>query len=176
MEQEILDALPTMITLDGKNLQAITHLQPVMIVFLRHFGCLFCMEAMKDIAERRAEIEARNVKICFVHMAKLSEATSYFDECNLNDIDHVSDPDCVYYESFGLIKAQFGQLYGLQVWLRSAELALKDLGALRQKRIGDGFQMPGVFLISKGKILEKYINSRVSDRPDYLALSECCKN
>lgn len=174
MTQEIREALPKMMTQNGQSLEVLTNQQPVMIVFLRHFGCLFCMEAMRDIAARRVEIEARNVKICFVHMAESDIAASYFAEYGVGGIDHVSDPECTYYEAFGLTKAEFGQLFGLKVWLRSAELTLKDLGALRRKRIGDGFQMPGVFLISDGKIIEKYINSKVSDRPDYAALSACC--
>jgi len=83
----------------------------------------------------------------------------------------VSDPDCDFYDKFGLVKADFGQLFGLRVWLRSAELAIKDLRAIRRKQIGDGFQMPGVFLISKGEIKKQYIHTRASDRPDYKALS-----
>ena len=149
--------------------------QPVMIVFLRKFGCIFCEEAMKDISERRDIIEGRGVRIVLVHMADNKIAEGYFEEKGLLGIDHVSDPECKYYDRFGLIKGKFNQLYGLQVWLRTAEIAIKDRTMLRQTHIGDGLQMPGVFLINGGEIIEKYIHVRSSDRPDYDALSACCR-
>ena len=73
-----------------------------------------------------------------------------------------------------IIKGKFNELFGLKVWLRTAELTLKDLSSLRRKQIGDAFQMPGVFLLSNGEILEQYVHARASDRPDYQQLSACC--
>ena len=174
MTPSIKEALNEMTTQKGELLAELTKERPVLIVFLRHFGCIFCMEAMRDIAEKRKEIESANVKICLVHMASNEVAEGYFAEYNLPDIDHVSDPDCGYYEKFGLIKGSFSQLFGLKVWLRTAQLTIKDLSNLRRKQIGDGFQMPGVFLVNNGKILEQYIHIRASDRPDYQKLTSCC--
>jgi len=171
MNEKISQALEEMQTHDGDSLMEMTQVQPVMIAFLRHLGCVFCMEAMKDIKAQRKEIESRNVKICLVHMGEPSQAIGYFEDYGLDDIAHVSDPDCIYYDSFGLIKGKFNQLFGLQVWLRTAQIAVKDLSVLRRKQIGDGLQMPGVFLIHQGSILESYIHRRPSDRPDYTKLS-----
>lgn len=175
MKASIGEALKEMKTQHGVALAELSEEQPVMLVFLRHFGCIFCMEAMKDIAERRSIIEGRGVKICLVHMSSNEIAEGYFAEYDLLNIDHVSDEECIYYERFGLLKANFGQLFGLRVWLRTAELAVKDLSLLRRKQIGDGLQMPGVFLIHEGNMLESYRHARASDRPDYDILSACCK-
>ena len=174
MDTSLQDALSFMKNQHGVSLEELNRDQPIMLVFLRHFGCIFCMEAMKDIAEQRATIEAKGVKIVLVHMSENDVAESYLTEKNLGDIDHVSDPECRTYEMFGLLKGKFNQLFGLQVWLRTAELTLKDLSSLRRKQIGDALQMPGVFLIRNGAIADSYIHSRASDRPNYEILASCC--
>lgn len=174
MKRTVRDALGEMKTQNGVSLLELGKDQPVMLAFLRHFGCIFCMEAMRDIAERRAEIEGRNVKICLVHMAEPDIAEGYFKDYNLHDIDHVSDVACRYYEEFGLIKGNFNQLFGLQVWLRTAKLAYKDFSALKRRQIGDGLQMPGVFVIHDGQVIESYVHKKASDRPDYSQMTSCC--
>ena len=158
-------------TNEGASIASLSSENPVLLVFLRHFGCIFCMEAMSDIAQHREEIESKNVRIVLVHMASVEVAESYFEEYNLKGIEHVSDPDCNFYAAFGLVKGTFNQLFGLKVWLRTAQLTIKDVSKLRRKQIGDGFQMPGAFLIHQEKVINKYVHSRASDRPDYMALS-----
>ena len=170
MRQSIVSALSQMKTQKGDLLKDLANGHPLMVVFLRHFGCIFCMEAMRDIAKERDSIEGKGIQICFVHMASNEIAESYFKEYDLEGVDHVTDPECNYYEQFGLIKGNFGQLFGLQVWLRTAQLAVKDISQLRRKQIGDGFQMPGVFLIKGESVLNEYIHNRASDRPDYMGL------
>jgi len=171
MKNQAKEAMKVMKTQKGMTVHDLGMDKPLLLAFIRHLGCIFCMEAMKDIAERRAEIESRGINICLVHMATNDVAESYFKEYNLEGIDHVSDPDCDYYEQFGLIKGNFNQLFGLQVWLRTAKLAYKDIAALKRKQIGDGLQMPGVFLIQNGQVQDSYIHKRASDRPDYLKLT-----
>jgi hypothetical protein len=36
---------------------------------------------------------------------------------------------------------------------------------------GDGFQMPGVFLISAGRVVREYRHRNAASRPDYAALA-----
>ncbi len=38
---------------------------------------------------------------------------------------------------------------------------------------GDGFQMPGVFLIKDGEVIKSFIHKTAADRPDYLVLAAC---
>ena len=42
-----------LITRGGINILRLSHQQPVMLVFLRHFGCTFCREAMRDLGRIR---------------------------------------------------------------------------------------------------------------------------
>ncbi|MFT6808274.1 MAG: peroxiredoxin [Saprospiraceae bacterium] len=165
--EKISGALSTMHTQRGETLSELSSQQSILIVFLRPFGCIFCMEAMRDLGVQRAYLESKGVKICCVHMASSEVAESYFGEYGLENIDHVSDQDCKFYHDFGLLKGNFSQLYGLKIWLRTAELAVRDLRRLRMRQIGDGFQMPGVFFAKNNALLNQYSHRRTSDRPNY---------
>lgn len=167
-----LTILPDMVTNLGKSVQELSEDQPVMLVFLRHFGCVFCREALSDIAAQREDIEARGLKIVFVHMAEEAEAEKYFQKYNLAGIAQVSDPACVFYEAFGLIKGNFRQLFGLHTWIRGFSAVMEGHSAGAQ--LGDGFQMPGVFIIQNNIIQESFIHKLASDRPDYRDLASCC--
>jgi hypothetical protein len=138
-------------------------------------GCIFCREAMKEIGAKRNDIEERGVVICLVHMSPIDEAEAYFSSFGLDGIAHISDPNCELYKLFGLVKGNFGQLYGLQVWMRTAQVAIKDPKLFTSKIIGDGLQMPGMFLIENQEVTNTFIHKRASDRPDYEGFINCCE-
>ena len=172
--EEGTDLLQEMVTNEGVALKDLSYQQPVLLVFLRHFGCTFCREALADIAERRKNIEATGARIVFVHMASNEIATQYFNRYKLDGATHISDPECKYYAGFGLVKGNFTQLFGLQTWIRgfsAGVVAGHGIGP----QLGDGFQMPGVFVIRNGEIKESFIHKLASDRPDYHALAKCCQ-
>lgn len=161
------------ITKSGENIYELSYRSPVLLVFLRHFGCTFCREAMKDIAHEKQRIVDRGVTIVMVHMTTHETAQEYFERYDLQDLDSVSDVDCKWYQQFGLVKGNFKQLFGLRSWIRGFEAGVVQghgVGPL----LGDGFQMPGVFLIKDGKVENSYIHQFASDRPDYSELLDCC--
>lgn len=172
LEHGILDNI---ITDQGNSIKELSIQSPVLLIFLRHFGCIFCREAMADISKIRDNIESQGVRIVFVHMADHETANKYFSEMNLKNIEHVSDPSCAIYNAFGLVKGSFNQLYGLKVWIRGIETKVKENTSFSLQQIGDGLQMPGVFYILNGEIKQEFVHSRISDRPDYLDLISCCK-
>ncbi len=169
-EKEMLEK---MMANTGEHLRDMSHEKPVMLVFLRHFGCTFCREALADIAKRRDDIEATGTRIVFVHMASDELAERYFNRYNLEGVTHISDPKCNYYQAFGLVKGNLTQLFGLQTFIRGFESSVFEghgLGPL----LGDGFQMPGIFVIQDGEIKESFIHKLASDRPNYIELAKCC--
>lgn len=171
VEKEIQKA---MVMNTGDNLYDYSNDQPILLVFLRHFGCVFCKEAMRDIAKSKIEIRDLGVEIVFVHMATNEIANKYFNEFDLAGCKHISDIDKRYYSEFGLRKGSFTQLYGLQTWFRGFAPENKENKLEVSKSLGDATQMPGIFHILNGKILESYIHKLASVRPDYLHLVECC--
>ncbi|MCB9267854.1 MAG: redoxin domain-containing protein [Lewinellaceae bacterium] len=157
----------------GEALFDFSFRQPVLLVFLRHFGCTFCREALSDISGQRQEIEAQGSRIVFVHMTTDDIAERYFNRYGLEGAIHISDPECKYYAAFGLVKGNFTQLFGLSSWIRGFSAGVMA-GHGVGPQLGDGFQMPGVFVIQDGEVKNSFIHKLASDRPDYLGLMKCC--
>ncbi len=170
MDEELLSnmELNTGETLFDYSLQ-----HPVLLVFLRHFGCTFCREALADIAKQRDNIEGQGTRIVFVHMTTDDIAERYFNRYGLEGAIHISDPECKFYAAFGLVKGNFTQLFGLSSWIRGFSAGVVA-GHGVGPQLGDGFQMPGVFVIQDGEVKSSFIHKLASDRPDYLDLVKCC--
>ena len=170
------ELLESIYTNKGNSLAQLNQQNPILLVFLRHFGCVFCKEALTDIAQLRKQIEGYGIQIIFVHMASKAVADDYFERYQLQGIQHVSDPDSSHYRSFGIEKGSFSQLYGMRTWIRG--FAAKQQGHALEiaKELGSTTQMPGLFMIQDGKIMDQYLHQYASDRPDYLQLIQCCIN
>ncbi len=170
---EKLEFLKQVYTQRGENLWDISHKRPVLLVFLRHFGCVFCKEAMTDLGNIAQEIKSLNSHLVLVHLADPTTAESFFTKYQLHDVDYVTDPDGIVYQQFGLLKATMKELMGLKVWLRTFQQGVVKGHGLNSHLIGDGFQMPGAFQVHEGMIKEKFIHVSIADKPDYLKLAEC---
>lgn len=170
-----LSILAEMKTNRGETLNELTVSQPIMLIFLRHFGCIFCKTAMVDIAEKRKKIEQDGVQIIFVHMSDTSTAEAYFNRFKLPNTQFINDPKKRFYQAFGLVRGSFSQLFGLQTWIKGYRINKNEgLQQEKGKHLGDSFQMPGVFLIRNKEIIESFIHQNASDRPDYGKLAQCC--
>ncbi len=157
---------------EGSTLSDLSQEKPLLIVFLRHFGCTFCKEALGDISQKQEALAEEGVKIVLVHMGSESDAQAYFAKYGIAHIDRVSDPSCILYRVFGLQRASFLQVFGLKSFTRGFYAGiLKGHGI--GKLVGDGFRMPGVFLVHQNKILQSYKHQTASDVPDYQAIASC---
>ncbi|MEO6189338.1 MAG: SelL-related redox protein [Saprospiraceae bacterium] len=169
-----VQALENISTVNGQNLLEISQSKKVLLIFLRHFGCSFCREALAEIHRIDEAKKHKNFEIILVHMAAEDVAFDYFKKFNISNLDHISDPECHLYDAFGLTKANFNQLFGFRSWIRGIETGIiKGHGWGMQ--LGDGFQMPGIFTISKGKIISEFRHKFPSDKPDYEKLISCRK-
>ncbi len=159
--------LDEMVTNKFENLKSISQEKPVLLVFLRHFGCVFCKEALSDLADKREQFEKKGIQLVFVHMSENKVADDYFVKYNLKGVSHISDPMANYYKSFKITKGSFLQLYGLQTWIRGYAVKKEGHQLELAKHLGDSTQMPGLFLLHNGEIRQQFIHKTVSDRPDY---------
>ena len=162
-----LSILNAMVTNSNENLMQLTNQKPVFLIFLRHFGCVFCKEALHDLAEKKNIFDAKGIKMVFVHMAEEKVANEYFKNYGLTGVAHISDLSCNYYSAFGITKGTFSQLYGLRTWIRGFSAKRAGFELEMASSLGDSTQMPGIFLIRFGKIIETFIHKNASDRPDY---------
>jgi len=170
------DILQIMQTNKGENVNELSSTQPVLLVFLRHFGCVFCKEALDDLSKMTDKFDLKKVKLVLVHMAEPSIANQYFENYKLTDASRISDPDLNFYTRFGLIKGGFSQLYGLSSWMRGFSLQRQGYKSELAKQLGDSTQMPGIFTIRDGEIVDSYIHKKASEKPDYdRLLNQCLK-
>ena len=127
----------------------------------------FCREALHDISKSREEVKKRNATVVFVHMGTEEDALPFFEKFDLTESDRISDIEQEFYQVFGLARAKTSQLASFRVFLRGFQAGVgKGLGA--GSMVGDGFQMPGILIIHKGKRESEYIHKDISDCPDYV--------
>ncbi len=160
----------------GESLLTISHNQPVLLVFLRHFGCIFCRQALQDIGKKLDDFKNCKTEIIFVHMSEMETANEYFEQFGLGGVKSISDPETKIYRMFGLVKGSFKQLYGLSVWAKGIKAATTDNLSFSTKQIGDSFQMPGMFVIQNGEFTYSYYHQKISDKPDYGRIVSCCES
>ena len=170
-----LSTLNELKTNKDRNILSLSDKKPVLLIFLRHFGCIYCRASLKEISKKKDFFKSKNVDLVFFHMAENKQADKYFSEHGLANAEHISDPETKIYANFGLEKGSLNQLFGLKNWIRGFE-AMSSGTFIELKQVGDGFQMPGVFLVYKQKLEGSYIHHYASDSPDYEDMLKCCIN
>jgi len=166
---EAFSMIQEMKTNNGDSVRDLSEKSPVLLVFLRHFGCVFCKEALDDLSKLKSTISEKGIQLVFVHMAKEHTANTYFEQFNLDPATHVCNPEKNFYSAFGLMKGTISQLYGLRTWIRGFSSSTSNYKLELAEQLGDSTQMPGMFLISKGNIIKEFVHKRASERPDYNA-------
>ena len=48
----------------GRTLLELVDESPVLLIFLRHFGCSFCRQTLDDVSRIRRQIERQGVQAC----------------------------------------------------------------------------------------------------------------
>jgi peroxiredoxin len=162
------DLLATYVSQDGQSLAELAA-RPLFLVFLRHFGCTFCREAVDTISKRRREIEAGGSRLAFVHLGTEEKAQWFFKPYGLLDVARFSDPEGPLYQAFGLLHWEWRQYLNSESILRMV-LAWTH-GHFTGIPAGDIQRMPGAFLMDHGEIQKAFRHKLVSDRPDYVALA-----
>jgi peroxiredoxin len=167
--EQMAAALEQCRTQHGESLAGLSEHARLMVVFLRHVGCTFCRESLSDLAAQRSRLEREGSRIVLVHMSDDARAERFFRRYGLADLDRISDPAKRLYRVFGLKRGGLRQLFGFKVvWRGLVAGILRGHGAGRLE--GDGFQMPGVFVLEAGHVRRSFRHRSAADRPDYLAL------
>jgi hypothetical protein len=158
-------------TESGRTLLELLDESPILLVFLRHFGCSFCRQTLEDVSNMREPLQARGIRPVFVHLGTPERAKPYFDYYHLSDVERVSNPDASLYNQppFSLTRKNvFSQFLVPLVWKGWLQ------GALRKHGIGmikeDADQMPGIFYLRNRTIVRAFRYRTIADEPDYLRL------
>jgi hypothetical protein len=155
----------------GRTLLELVDASPVLLIFLRHFGCSFCRQTLHDVSGLRGAMQAQGVRPVFVHLGSPERAKPYFDYYDLSDVERVSDPEATLYAEtpFRLgRKSPFLQSLAPAVWKSWLSGALRNHGIGMIKE--DAAQMPGLFYLRDRVIVRSYRYRTIADEPDYLKL------
>jgi hypothetical protein len=168
---EVARALASIQTESGASLLALAEASPVLLVFLRHFGCSFCRQAISDVAELRGELDRRGVRPVFVHLGTPERAKPFFDYYGIGDVERISDPEAkIYQDPVFLLSRMHPALTLLQpsVWIGwlKGSIFKHGIGAIKE----DGHQMQGIFFLKGPKIVRQFRYRTIADEPNYLKL------
>ena len=169
--EDVAQALASIHTESGASLLALTAASPVLLIFLRHFGCSFCRQAISDVSDLRPELDKRGVRPVFVHLGTPERAKPFFDYYGIGDVERVSDPEAkVYQNPVFSISRIHPALTLLQPavwagWLKGA-IFKHGIGAIKE----DGKQMQAIFFLKGPKIVRQFRYKTIADEPNYLKL------
>jgi hypothetical protein len=171
VQLELPDVLREYHAETGRSLLDLLDESPVLLIFLRHFGCAFCRQAIDQVSQIKEQIAARGVRPVFVHLGTPDRAKPYFDYYNLTEVERVSNPDASLYQHpiFHLSRTNPYLLFFsptvVRGWLKGA-LRKYGLGKIQE----DGHQMPGLFFLKDRRIANVFHYRTIADEPDYLKL------
>ena len=128
------------------------------LVFIRHFGCIFCRQQVAELRDRVLDIRARDGELVIVGNGAAHFAAAFREDFSL-DGPLLVDPELRAYRAAGLRRGRVEML--------SPRLPLNMLRALvggaRQQGVqGDPWQLGGVFVIRPDGALTYRYESRVS--------------
>ncbi len=158
----IEEAAQSYLLSDGTNLAEASENKLLALVFLRHFGCTFTRQILRELEGIQREARAHGAELVLVHMLQRGKETQYLGE--RSGIRRIADPRCELYRAFGLGKGGLLELFGPQVWWRGAIALFKGCGV--GHLAGDGLQMPGAFLFRDNQIVASQRASSAADLPD----------
>ena len=138
----------------------------MLLVCLRHCGCLFTRQALADLAQHRERIEAEGAAIILTQPGPAAPLSGLAARYDLTDLAHIDDAPPGFYQALGLPRGGFGALFGRRV-RRAGLTAFFSEGHRVGWLAGDGRQLGGwvLFLPPDRGIVRAQEHS--GDRMDY---------
>jgi peroxiredoxin len=136
--------------------------RPALVVWLRHFGCLFCREQAAELDAARPRIEAMGAELVFVGNGT-PRAARWFRDKFAPGSTMLTDPDL---RSYQLIGARSGILSTLGPRAWGPGLRAFRRGARQSSVKGHPFQQGAVLLITPdGDVAYSHISVAAGDHP-----------
>lgn len=134
-----------------------------LLVFLRHFGCIFCREMVADL-RKISRATPDYPPILFFYQGTLEEGEAFMRKL-WAQARAIADLPKRFYDSFGLERGTLGQMFGAQVWACGVRAASK--GHFIGRPVGDPWTMPGLFLVEQDAITWQHDFKHAGDHPDW---------
>jgi len=162
IRDEVLDFVVTGINLSPGRLRDQLDHDPTLFVFLRHFGCIFCREAIADIRLATDTVPSFP-RTLFFFQGTPTEGRAFMRRY-WPGVRGVADPTGELYDAFGVTRGGLIRNLGPQVW--KARRRARDKGHGNGARSGDVWRMPGVMLTRGERIHWVHDVQHAADHPD----------
>lgn len=160
------DVVKNVRTNTGENLLTLSYNKPILMVFIRHFGCTFCKETVSEISNVENQIREKGLTPVFVHLSDPSYGDKFFEKYFSHQVLHVSDPCRRLYRSLDIKRGNLWQLFGLPTWYRGFVAGVfKGHGGPGEIE-GDFLQLGAYFVLDKGQIVFSHYNHSASEQFD----------
>jgi hypothetical protein len=139
-----------------------------LLVFLRHFGCMFCRETLADLREV-SENDSRFPDVLVFFQGTPTEGRAllrgYWPRLRA-----IADVGAEFYSGFGVERGGLYKMFGPAVWAAKSRAELK--GHRNGERSGDIWRMPGVIMVRGTRVVWSHEYRHAGDRPDYQHICE----
>lgn len=137
---------------------------PAVLVFLRHFGCIFCRENVVDFSPQEAALKKAGARLVFVGLGTPSMAKDFREQMHVTAPIWV-DRDRTTYKLLEFKKERsVGALFRPALWKNVMRARLK--GLTQTKAQGPQAQYGGVVVIGKaGDVKLAYASKLAGDFP-----------
>jgi hypothetical protein len=149
------------VNLSGRTLKEELGDVPKLLVFVRHFGCIFCRELIADMRSV-SESQPEFPPILFFYQGTVSDGREFFASL-WREAKAIADLPKVFYNGFGLERGGMKEMFGAEVWACGVHAALK--GHFIGAPVGDPWVMPGMFLVHQHQILWQHHFKHAGDHP-----------
>jgi peroxiredoxin len=134
----------------------------VVLVFVRHFGCLFCKELVADVRARLGELHGRGASVVIVGNGSVDDARVFAAE-HAAGMTVVTDPNREAYCAVGM-KRGVGTALSFGVARRAARAMARGFRQTRTQ--GDPFQQGGIVVVgADGDVLYRFVSDEAGEHP-----------
>jgi len=171
------DAAPTatVVDVDGRPVELATLWSdgPVLLVFLRHFGCLFCRELLADLQARASDLAQAGLSVVAVGLGEPRHAQR-LGRRHAPDITVLAAPTADSYAAFGIVRAGLKQLLSPRTVAAGTRAALR--GNIQTQATGDQQMIGGAFVVDRsGKVRFAHYDAFPGDKPDLDRIQELAR-
>lgn len=132
-------------------------------VFMRHAGCIFCREQVKDLRDNAAALDQAGLSIVVITPDRPSRARKLVEEYRV-PFPTLTDPERNAYRAYGLLDGSLGQLVNPRIIARGARTLLN--GTFLNRPTSSPRQLPGTAIVdSTGRL--RYLH-QARDASDHL--------
>jgi len=137
--------------------------RPAVIVWLRHFGCVYCREQVKELSAVEPALEAAGIRLVFIGNGT-PRAARWFRDKHAAGETVLTDPELVTYRIIGTRRGVTSTL-GPHTW-KHAIRALRR-GARQGRVRGHPFEQGAVLVIDRrGTVHYRHVSRSAGDHPE----------